>query len=357
MTRFDPKRHGPGSREKGSPALLDAWRRADERSEFIGEDDGRCYIPAEAVWEMPGVAPRDADQETVDRYAAVFSDLPPILVRRSDFCLIDGKHRLYAAEVAASDIILARFLDCDDDALPAQAFAANLQHGRPYSLGERVKGMRALTEQEPWRSMSTTSLANLLGVHRQTVAKHRGEAEFVRTGSDGVKRAAHIAKDYVRGAPSENVQVKTHSTFDPGADREWPDEPEEDYESDSEPEYVDLETGEIQASSGPGRVVDDITTDPSPAIIQAASAGPVEADTTLASGMVDSGPANDLFAILEGLLRAEIERADIENWRGFPGIADLAIAPGLSGFAHLVQLAGGVIDELLEAIEEAEVTA
>jgi len=37
------------------------------------------------------------DKETVDRYAEVFEELPPIAIQKSTGKVIDGWHRFYAA--------------------------------------------------------------------------------------------------------------------------------------------------------------------------------------------------------------------------------------------------------------------
>lgn len=53
---------------------------------------------------LPGDSPRTEgiDGEHVARLAAVDERLPPILVRRSDLAVVDGRHRLRAARAQGS---------------------------------------------------------------------------------------------------------------------------------------------------------------------------------------------------------------------------------------------------------------
>ena len=168
---FEQGRHGRASQTGGNHAIAEAWGRAAQMP--AGPPPPGEWVPWMSVWIKDGVSPRATNQEAVERYAAVFAELPPITVQRDTFALIDGRHRLEAAQKAASDFIRIVEADVDDAELAVRAFIANLEHGVAYVLSERVTGLKLLLQAEPYRSMSTNQLAKLVGLNYDTVAKHK----------------------------------------------------------------------------------------------------------------------------------------------------------------------------------------
>jgi hypothetical protein len=64
-------------------------------------------------------------------------DLPSVVLHRATMCVIDGMHRLRAAELRGDKTIAVRFFDGDDDAAFVLAVQANIAHGLPLSFADR----------------------------------------------------------------------------------------------------------------------------------------------------------------------------------------------------------------------------
>lgn len=184
--KFDPRVHGRGSADGGVQAVVEAWASARTLPEGDGE-----WVPVQSIWIKDGIGPRGVNHDTVRQYAACFEALPPIEVQRDTFALIDGRHRLMATGDAIRDHIRIREVDISDDDLAERAFLANLNHGLPYALAERVQGLKLLLGRHP--DWSNGALARLLALSHETVAKYRGQIQ---------KRQSHDEHDELQ--PSEN---------------------------------------------------------------------------------------------------------------------------------------------------------
>lgn len=97
--------------------------------------------------------------------------LPPIIVHRSTMQVIDGVHRLRAAELRGDVDIEVSFFDGDISDVFAIAVGANVGHGLPLSSADRTAAaVRLLNTNPDW---SDRSLAELTGLSAKKIAKLR----------------------------------------------------------------------------------------------------------------------------------------------------------------------------------------
>ncbi len=162
-------------------------------------------LPLEDLVLDPNLNLRDRlDQETVERYAEAWGQLPPVTVFEVEgqWLLADGFHRHAAAAASQRPTIPAEIRSGTfSDALEF-ASGANLQHGLPLSRPERRRAVEVkLRLHHDW---SDRRLADDLGVGRELVGRVRRqlvEANQIpaiegRIGSDGkVYPSAGIPKD------------------------------------------------------------------------------------------------------------------------------------------------------------------
>ncbi|WP_454560901.1 hypothetical protein [Mycobacterium haemophilum] len=133
--------------------------------------------------------------------------LPPIVIHRSTMHVIDGMHRLRAAQLRGATVISARLFDGTEDDAFMLAVHLNVTHGLPLRLADRKAAAERLLSSNP--QWSDRSIARIVGVSHRTIAKvrHRaiandapslsrlgrdGKAHPVST-VDGRRRAAEIA--------------------------------------------------------------------------------------------------------------------------------------------------------------------
>jgi hypothetical protein len=125
------------------------------------------------------------DPEHTRRLAEVEADLPPILVHRGTLRVIDGMHRVRAAQLNGRDTIQARFFCGDEAFIFPLAVKANIQHGLPLTLADReAAAARMLAEKRDW---SDRAIAALTGLSAWTVKAIRG-----RTPEDSPEPPARV---------------------------------------------------------------------------------------------------------------------------------------------------------------------
>lgn len=123
------------------------------------------------------------------------ADLPPIVVQRATGRVVDGVHRVRAAQLRGEPAIRARWFDGDDASAFVLAVRLNVRHGLPLSLADRkAAGTRILREQEAW---SNRAIASAVGLSPKTVAALREAAGRpggqTRVGRDGRVRPVSTA--------------------------------------------------------------------------------------------------------------------------------------------------------------------
>lgn len=122
--------------------------------------------------------------------------LPPILVHRWTMRVIDGAHRLRAAELTGREVIAVEFFDGDEDEAFVRAVQANVRHGLPLTLADRTAAATRIVRTHP--DWSDRRIAGLAGLSPKTVGAVRARSteeipqSAVRVGRDG--KARHLPR-------------------------------------------------------------------------------------------------------------------------------------------------------------------
>lgn len=104
--------------------------------------------------------------------AATAEYLPPIVVHRQTMRVIDGMHRVRAAELRGETEISARLVDCGEPTVFLLAVRANILHGLPLSLADRRAAATRIVELYP--QWSDRMIAEVTGISATTVGTVRG---------------------------------------------------------------------------------------------------------------------------------------------------------------------------------------
>jgi ParB-like chromosome segregation protein Spo0J len=130
--------------------------------------------------------------------------LPPILVQRNGWRIIDGMHRIGAAKLRGEQTIRARVIDCTDEEALVLAIKSNTLHGLPLSKTDRISGAkRILAAHYDW---SDRAVAEVAGLSAKTIAALRNRAtgdalvSDKRLGRDGKRRPLSAAEGRRRAA-------------------------------------------------------------------------------------------------------------------------------------------------------------
>lgn len=241
--KYDPRAHGRTSRD--NPAT-DALRQEWEMVSQLPQGDGE-WVPRSAVFVDDSISPREnanVDREKVREYAGVFRQLPPIVVQKDTFVLIDGNHRLNAAfESDASTLhIRVKELDIPDSELREAAFHANSGHGRQLTTKERLAFLKYLIlEKKDTRAY--LELARACGLNRATVmdyvTKWTGPRNN-RSTPEPEKSVSDFRQHKTLPPPAKPSGGAVTRTRDPQAEPEW-EEPVRDAEEAYEEPYREVE--------------------------------------------------------------------------------------------------------------------
>jgi ParB-like chromosome segregation protein Spo0J len=138
------------------------------------------------------------------------ADMPAIIVHRSTMQVIDGMHRLTAAQLGLQDTIAVRFFDGTADEAFVLAVAANITHGLPLSSKDRkAAAPRILSMYPEW---SDRTIAATAGLSHHTVAAIRRKCPTgqiaqldSRLGRDG--KARPLTSNEGRRAAAELIRA------------------------------------------------------------------------------------------------------------------------------------------------------
>ncbi|MFD3808604.1 transcriptional regulator [Streptomyces sp. NPDC058619] len=155
---------------------------------------------------LPGESPRSRglDQEHATQLAEYDGPLPPILVNRSDWRVIDGMHRLLAAYIRGQETIDVEFFEGSPEDAFLRSVEANVAHGLPLSLADRRTAASRIITSHP--QMSDRAIARASGLGSKAVAAIRrrstvAEAQLnTRVGRDGRVRPLNGAEGRQRAA-------------------------------------------------------------------------------------------------------------------------------------------------------------
>lgn len=151
--------------------------------------------PRIPISELAGTfSPRRAGEcpEHVEALAQVGADLPPIVVHWPSMKVVDGMHRLRAAQRRGAGEIAVRFVDGSEDEAFVLAVEANVRHGLPLTLADRrAAAAQMLLAHPDWsdrRVASSTGLApgTIATVRRRIGAQN--EQLTTRVGRDNRRR-------------------------------------------------------------------------------------------------------------------------------------------------------------------------
>lgn len=181
---------------------------------------GRTDVPIVRVRVdslLPADSPRlDGESPThVAVLAESDASLPPILVHRTTMRVIDGMHRLRAAERRGCREIAVRFFDGDSEDAFVAAVEANSAHGLPLSVADRAAAAERILGAHP--DWSDRAVASITGLANKTVATIRRRAEDIpaateRIGLDGrarpldTTRGRLLAYDLIRANPGASLR-------------------------------------------------------------------------------------------------------------------------------------------------------
>jgi ParB-like chromosome segregation protein Spo0J len=196
-------RASASAREVGAPAGapvpaagMDAMD--DERTMPVRwRADGPQQVLVSAL--VPADSPR-VDGENLAHagmLAQVYAALPPIVVHRDTMRVVDGMHRVHAAQMLGSETVDAVFFDGTQADAFILAVQLNRAHGLPLSAADRkVAGLRIMASHPEWsdrRIAAVTGLApSTIGALRAREGDRLAEPE-ARVGRDGKSRPRHSA--------------------------------------------------------------------------------------------------------------------------------------------------------------------
>jgi ParB/Sulfiredoxin domain len=132
----------------------------------IGAETTRLPVKSVRVSDSPR---RDgADDAHIRMLAGVGAKLPPIIVHCGSMRVIDGTHRLGAALLRGEDTIEARLFDGSEHEAFLLAVTANITHGLPLSLTDRIAAAERIIGFCP--AWSDRVIAEATGLGTRTVS-------------------------------------------------------------------------------------------------------------------------------------------------------------------------------------------
>jgi ParB-like chromosome segregation protein Spo0J len=147
----------------------------------------RILISHLSLSDSPRLAGESSDH--VRLLAESGARLPAIIVQRGTNRVIDGAHRVRAAQLRGEDTVEVRFFDGDDKEAFVLAVRANIEHGLLLSLADRkAAATRILQDHPQW---SNRRIAPIVGLSAKTIGALRKRVDLgnspdeSRIGQDG----------------------------------------------------------------------------------------------------------------------------------------------------------------------------
>ncbi|CAM5630951.1 Streptomycin biosynthesis protein OS=Streptomyces alboniger OX=132473 GN=CP975_31835 PE=4 SV=1 [Streptomyces alboniger] len=134
----------------------------------------------------------------MEALAVVETPLPPITVHRPTMRVIDGLHRLRAAELRGQRKISVKYFDGAEDDAFVLAVESNVTHGLPLTTDDRKSAAARIIASHP--QWSDRMIASVSGIAAGTVADIRrrdfggGPGDSSRIGHDGRVRPVNGAE-------------------------------------------------------------------------------------------------------------------------------------------------------------------
>lgn len=167
---------------------------------------------------IPADSPRTAGEsyEHARVLAEAETPLPPIIVHRRSMRVIDGMHRLRAAELRGQAEIDVLFAEGDADDAFVLAVKANITHGLPLSLADRTAAATRIIASHPhWSDRRIGSVTGLSGSTVGAIrlrSTDKNEPSNRRKGSDGRERplssaaARMLASELIKKRPTASIR-------------------------------------------------------------------------------------------------------------------------------------------------------
>ncbi|MFF1422205.1 ParB N-terminal domain-containing protein [Streptomyces sp. NPDC058280] len=130
--------------------------------------------------------------EHISTLAGALGEFPPIIVHRATMRVVDGLHRLRAAELRNQEFIAARMFEGDEAEAFVLAVQANLAGGLPLSVADRkAAAARIIASHPQWSDRLTASVT---GLSAKTVAevRRRHPAETTRRPGSRIGRDGRV---------------------------------------------------------------------------------------------------------------------------------------------------------------------
>ncbi|WP_433655174.1 transcriptional regulator [Nocardia sp. CA-128927] len=147
---------------------------------------------------------RGVNLEHIQVLAGIGERLPPIIVNRSSMCVIDGVHRLRAAELRGDSHIAVVFFEGDEIEGFVVAVRANIAHGMPLTLADRKAAAKRILVTHPHWSDSSIAANTALAAKTVAVIRNRSTEEVprldTRVGRDGKVRPLDVGRGRERAA-------------------------------------------------------------------------------------------------------------------------------------------------------------
>jgi ParB-like nuclease domain len=175
----------------------------------------RVAISSLVIADSPRLAGESA--EHIQTLVDAPGELPPVIVHRASMRVLDGVHRLRAAERRGQKEIEVRFFDGDEADAFVIAVRSNIAHGLPLSLADRkAAATRIITSHPHW---SDRLIASVTGLAPVTIAERRQKlyagpvSADIRIGRDGRSRPTNgaerrnIASKLLTDDPSQSLRT------------------------------------------------------------------------------------------------------------------------------------------------------
>lgn len=184
------------------------------------------------------------DEAHVSGLADVVTEMPPVLVHRETLRIIDGRHRVSAAERRGATHVRVEFFEGSAEEAFVEAVRRNARHGLPLTLEQRrAAALRILASHPHW---SDGVIADHSCLSASTVAGLRRcggiEPALVRRGRDGRTRP-------VDGASRRRLVERFFIEHPNGSLRQAAEA------ADVSPSTAKLVRDAMRSPSGPSRVV------------------------------------------------------------------------------------------------------
>ena len=202
-----------GERNARQPA--DAESSECCSSAGAGRDEPVVRVPIGSLRLAGPLRVEGEDPAHVRLLAEAVAALPPVLVHRPTMSVVDGRHRMRAAQLRGEDSVLVRFLDCDEDRAFLLSVQANIEHGLPLSLADRkAAAARIVTWHAEWSDRRVAAVVGLspdavAGIRRAVCAG--AERVTARIGRDGRVRPIDSSQGRLRA--SRVLEDRPHASL------------------------------------------------------------------------------------------------------------------------------------------------